>query len=112
LSGNLGRELALFHFPVAPVLYDPARALDDSARIDGCSTWGILLRIILPLSKPALAMVAVFAFIGNWNNFMGPLIYLRDEDKYTLALALQHFATRVGVVTHARIVKGDYDEKV
>jgi len=65
--------------------------LDDAARIDGCSTWGILLRIILPLSKPALAAVAVFAFIGNWNNFMGPLIYLQDEDKYTLALALQHF---------------------
>jgi len=70
--------------------------LDDAARIDGCSSWGILFRIILPLSKPALAAVAVFAFIGNWNNFMGPLIYLRDEHKYTLALALQHFQGEYG----------------
>jgi len=67
------------------------RDLDDAARIDGCSTWGILFRIILPLSKPALATMVVFAFIGNWNNFMGPLIYIRDQDKYTLALGLQRF---------------------
>ena len=67
------------------------RDLDDAARIDGCSTWGILWRIILPLSSPALATVAVFGFIGNWNNFLGPLIYLRDQEKYTLALGLQRF---------------------
>ena len=67
------------------------RELDDAARIDGCSTWGILWRIILPLSMPALATVAVFGFIGNWNNFLGPLIYLRDQEKYTLALGLQRF---------------------
>lgn len=67
------------------------RDLDDAARIDGCSTFGILGRILLPLTKPALATVTVFAFIGNWNNFMGPLIYLRDQDKYTLAVGLQRF---------------------
>ena len=67
------------------------RDLDAAARIDGCSTWGILWRVILPLSKPALATVAVFAFIGNWNNFLSPLIYLRDQDKYTLAIGLQRF---------------------
>ncbi len=72
------------------------RDLDDAARIDGCSTWGILWRIILPLSKPALATVAVFAFIGNWNNFMGPLVYLQDQDKYTLALALNQFRGQQG----------------
>jgi ABC-type glycerol-3-phosphate transport system permease component len=65
--------------------------LDDAARIDGCSTWGILWHIILPLSKPALAAVAVFAFVGNWTNFLGPLVYLQDENLYTLPLALQHF---------------------
>ena len=74
--------------------------LDDSARIDGCSTWGILARIILPLAKPALATVAVLGFIGNWNNFMGPLIYLRDQDRYTLALALQHFQGEQGYVLY------------
>jgi len=74
--------------------------LDDAARIDGCSTWGILWRIILPLSRPALATVTVFAFIGNWNNFMGPLVYLRDQDKYTLALGLQRFQGQFGNVQY------------
>ncbi len=67
------------------------RDLDDAARIDGASTWRILWYIILPLSKPALATVAVFAFIGNWNNFLSPLIYIRDQDRYTLAIGLQRF---------------------
>lgn len=70
--------------------------LDDSARIDGCSTWGILLCIILPLAKPALATVAIFSFIGGWNNFMGPLIYLHDSDMYPIALGLRHFQTEHG----------------
>lgn len=74
--------------------------LDDAARIDGCSSWGILWRIILPLSKPALATVTVFAFIGNWNNFMGPLIYIRDQDKYTMALGLQRFQGQYGNVQY------------
>jgi|WetSurMetagenome_2_1015567.scaffolds.fasta_scaffold101211_2 multiple sugar transport system permease protein len=65
--------------------------LDDAARIDGCNTWQILWHVVLPLSGPALATVAVFAFIGNWNNFLAPLIYLRDTDKYTLAIGLQRF---------------------
>jgi len=65
--------------------------LDDAARIDGCSTWGILFRILLPLSKPALASVAIFAFIGNWNNFLSQLIYLHDRDKITLAVGLNMF---------------------
>ncbi|MDP9379245.1 MAG: carbohydrate ABC transporter permease, partial [Chloroflexota bacterium] len=49
--------------------------LDDAARIDGASSLRILLYIIIPLSKPALATVAIFAFIGNWNNLLDPLIY-------------------------------------
>ncbi|GAG63427.1 unnamed protein product [marine sediment metagenome] len=46
---------------------------------------------MLPLSKPALAAVAIFSFVGNWNNFMGPLLYLSSAEKYTLALGLQLF---------------------
>jgi ABC-type glycerol-3-phosphate transport system permease component len=65
--------------------------LDDAARIDGCSTWGILFRIILPLSKPALATVAIFAFIGNWNNFLPQLIYLHDLSQVTLAVGLNMY---------------------
>jgi len=70
---------------IAGIPYD----LDDAARIDGCSTFGIWWRIILPLSKPALAAVGIFSFVGNWNDFQGPLIYLSDMNKYTLALGLQ-----------------------
>ena len=72
------------------------RELEEAARLDGASTLGILWHIIVPLSKPALATVAVLAFIGNWNNFLGPLIYLRDEDLHTLAIAVQRFRGAYG----------------
>lgn len=65
--------------------------LDDAARIDGASSLRILFYIILPLSRPALATVAIFAFIGNWNNLLDPLIYLRSTEKFTLALGLNLF---------------------
>lgn len=65
--------------------------LDDAARIDGASTLQIFMRIILPLSKPALAAVAIFAYIGNWSNLLDPLIYLRSTELYTLALGLNLF---------------------
>ena len=70
--------------------------LSDAARIDGCSELGILLRIILPMAKPAVATVALFAFTGAWMDFMGPLIYLHDERNYTLAIGLQAFLGRHG----------------
>lgn len=65
--------------------------LDDAARIDGASSLRILTSVILPLSKPALATVAIFSFIGNWNNLLDPLIYLRSTEKFTLALGLNLF---------------------
>jgi len=65
--------------------------LDDAARIDGASSLRIFFEIILPLSKPALATVAIFAFIGNWSNLLDPLIYIRSQDLYTLALGLNLF---------------------
>ena len=65
--------------------------LDDAARIDGCSYYGILVRIMLPLIKPAMATVIIFSFLGNWNNYMGALLYLRKTEKYTLSLALKLF---------------------
>jgi multiple sugar transport system permease protein len=67
------------------------RDLDDAARMDGASHLQILLHIIVPLSKPALATVAVFAFIGNWTNILDPLIYLRSTNLYTLPLGLNLF---------------------
>jgi len=63
--------------------------LSDAARIDGCSELGIFARIVLPLSKPVLATAAIFSFIGAWSDFLGPLIYLNDPDKYTLSIGVQ-----------------------
>ena len=68
--------------------------LSDAARIDGASELGIFYRVILPLSKPALTTVALFTFIFTWNDFLGPLIYLRDERLYTVTLGLQQFQSR------------------
>ena len=63
--------------------------LADAAKIDGCSEFGIYWKVILPLAKPALAVVSIFTFINAWNDFLGPLIYLNSPEKYTMALALQ-----------------------
>lgn len=68
--------------------------LSDAARIDGASEFGILFRIILPLTKPALAVVALFRFIWAWNDYLGPLIYLRDETRYPLALGIEQLRLR------------------
>ncbi len=65
--------------------------LDNAARIDGANNWQILTQVIIPLSQPALASVAIFAFIGNWSNLLDPLIYLRSTELYTLALGLNLF---------------------
>lgn len=74
--------------------------LEEAARIDGCSTFGIYWRIVMPLLKPCLAVVAIFTFMGTWNDFMGPLIYLTTPDKVTLALGLQFFQGHYGVTLH------------
>ncbi len=74
------------------------RELDEAARIDGCTHWGVYWRIILPLSRPALAVVALFHFLFVWNDFLGPLIFLRDRDQFTLALGLQLYQSQAGNV--------------
>jgi multiple sugar transport system permease protein len=68
------------------------RDLDEAAIIDGCSNFGIFWRIMLPLSKPAIAVVAIFWFQTSWTDFLGPVIYLNSTDKYTLALGVYQFA--------------------
>lgn len=68
--------------------------LADAARIDGTTELGILFRIILPLSQPALAVVALFRFLWAWNDYLGPLIYLRDESRYPLALGIEQLSRR------------------
>lgn len=71
--------------------------LDEAARIDGLGHWGIFWRIIVPLSKPALAVVALFHFIYVWNDFLGPLIFLTHRDDFTLALGLQLYQSKAGL---------------
>ena len=62
--------------------------LIDAAKIDGCSEFGVYLRIILPLIKPGLAVLAIFTFVNSWNDFFWPLIVLNDPDMYTLPVGL------------------------
>lgn len=72
------------------------KELSDAARLDGCSDWQILWRIVAPLSRPAIVTVGLFAFVWSWTDFMGPLIYLNDAEKFTLAVGLQFFLGRHG----------------
>jgi multiple sugar transport system permease protein len=65
------------------------RDLVEAARLDGCSEFIIWWRVVLPLLGPALGTLALITFIGSWNNFIGPLVVLRDMDRYTLPLALR-----------------------
>ncbi|GAA4765686.1 MULTISPECIES: carbohydrate ABC transporter permease [Microbacterium] len=72
------------------------RELDDAARIDGCGTFGIFWRIILPLCTPAFATTAIFTFIATWNDFFSPLIYITDSELYPVPLALRQFMDSEG----------------
>lgn len=65
--------------------------LADAARIDGCSEFGIYWRIMLPLSRPALITVSIFTFLAAWNDLIGPLVYLRTPETYTVAIGLAQF---------------------
>lgn len=70
----------------------------EAARLDGASEGEILLKIAVPLAKPAVITVAVFAFLGSWNDLWGPLIYLHRDDKMTLPVALVNFVGASGTV--------------
>ncbi len=70
------------------------RELEEAARLDGANSLLILWRIILPLSIPALATLAVFAFMGSWNNFLWPLYTVTDVDKMTLPVGITTFSQR------------------
>ena len=72
------------------------KELEESAMLDGCSRWGCFWRIMLPLSKPALAVVALFHVLAVWNDLLGPLVYLSHQDEFTLALGLQFLQSRSG----------------
>lgn len=71
--------------------------LSEAARIDGASELRIFLQVILPLAKPAVTTVGLFAFIWSWTDFMGPLIYLTDSSKWTISIGLSQFTSSHGL---------------
>ncbi|MFH1140916.1 MAG: carbohydrate ABC transporter permease [Chloroflexota bacterium] len=72
------------------------REFDEAAKIDGASSLRTLLQVLLPLMKPVIATIAVIGFIGGWDDFMGPLIYLASSENFTIALGLRYFAAAEG----------------
>ena len=79
--------------------------LCEAARVDGLSEYGIYFRIMLPLSVPALASLALLTFVTTWNDYLGPLIYLRDPDLWTIQLGLKSFVSEYNA-EHALIMTG------
>jgi multiple sugar transport system permease protein len=89
-AGNLFGS-AFYIFMLRQFLLTIPQDLVDSARIDGASFFRIYWNIMLPLIRPALVAVAIFEFNAKWNDFMTPLIYLNNPNRYTLALGLANF---------------------
>ncbi|MBM4018844.1 MAG: ABC transporter permease subunit [Planctomycetes bacterium] len=82
---------AFFIFLLRQFFMTIPKELEDAAKIDGCGFFGIYWRIMLPLAAPALATVAIFSFMGAWNEFVQPLVYLSDERLFPLSLGLNQF---------------------
>ncbi len=82
---------AFYVFLLRQFFLQVPRELDEAAKIDGANSWQILMRVLLPLSGPALATVGIFAFLGHWNDFIHPLIYLNTPEKFPLSLGLRWF---------------------
>jgi ABC-type glycerol-3-phosphate transport system permease component len=82
---------AYFIFLLRQFFMTIPREYDEAAKIDGAGYFRTMWSIILPQAKPAIATIAIFAFVGNWNNLLAPIIYLRSQEKFTLALGLQLF---------------------
>jgi raffinose/stachyose/melibiose transport system permease protein len=101
LSGSpLGVALpqAAFQLPLSIVILRPffrsiPAELEDAARIDGCESFGFFWRVLLPLSRPALATVSVLALVATWNAFILPLVLLGDASQWTLPLGVMNFST-------------------
>ncbi len=74
--------------------------LEDAARIDGANAFGIYWRIMLPLTASAAAVLATFTFIGSWNSFFGPLVFLQSQENFTVPIGLAFFRTEEGTEWH------------
>ncbi|MFX4271884.1 carbohydrate ABC transporter permease [Propionibacteriaceae bacterium Y1685] len=94
---------AFFIFLLVQFFRSIPTELDEAAEIDGCGHFGIFVRILLPLSGPALATAAVFTFIWTYEDFMGPLIYLADLNQYTVPLGLRMFVNSMGESSYGQL---------
>jgi ABC-type glycerol-3-phosphate transport system permease component len=95
---------AFFIFMLRQFFRSIPTELSEAAVIDGANELQVLVRIILPLARPALTVVALFAFMDAWNDYLGPLIYINNEPEWTLALAIQRMGramTEVGASANA-----------
>ena len=88
---------AFFIFLMRQYIMTIPRELDEAARIDGASTWDVLLRIIMPLCKPPVVVITVLTFLWTWNEFMHPLIYITQYDSYTVQLGLNMLKGRFNI---------------
>jgi multiple sugar transport system permease protein len=88
---------AFFIFLMVQFFKQLPRELDEAAQMDGCGSWRIYWKIILPLSVPVMATAAIFSFIWTWDDFFGPLIYISDMNSYTVPLGLSSFVDSSGV---------------
>ncbi|TVY10755.1 carbohydrate ABC transporter permease [Paenibacillus cremeus] len=95
---------AFFIFLIVQFIRSIPRELDESAKIDGCSWFGIYWRIIMPLTKPALVSATIFSFIWGWDDYFSPLIYLNSVDKYTIPLALRMFIDTQSAVAWGQLL--------
>ncbi|MGN7453881.1 carbohydrate ABC transporter permease [Paenibacillus pasadenensis] len=95
---------AFFIFLLVQFIRGIPRELDESAKIDGCSWFGIYARIVMPLTVPALITVMIFSFIWGWDDYFGPLIYLNTVDKYTVPLALRMFIDTQSAVAWGQLL--------
>jgi len=91
---------AFYIFLVRQYMLTLPTELNEAAKIDGASNFSILWKVIVPLCGPAIASVAIFSFLAHYNNFMGPLIYLSENDMYTIPLGLLWFQGRFGNFWH------------
>ncbi len=81
--------------------------LQEASKIDGCSNWKLFLKIVLPLSKPLIAVMALFFGVGHWNSYFGPMIYLRDRKLFPLQLILREILIQSKVSAEMVAVDSD-----
>ncbi|MGW0735257.1 carbohydrate ABC transporter permease [Streptomyces sp. NPDC002851] len=104
LIGKYLATEAFFVFLMVQFMRNLPKELDEAARLDGCGHPRIYWSIVLPLCRPALITSAIFTFINAWNDFMGPLIYLNEPEKYTVSLGLKMFVDQEGVADYGGMI--------